>query len=304
MVRSLAALDDSASDGTTTPAESSCPHDVVLACQELEAALGDPRLFGLLEGSLLGAEHASDLRSAWEHLPDPLRRPGGELLHVREPALAYADALAAYAPRFLATKWPGEEKTLLAARETLERAFPPALARVPDRAPANRTDLLRELETSLGMADPSITIPVVLVRDAPSPGGFTYRVRGGTVSFVSIRDRGRTLPEVVLHEALHALDAQTPGQDHALNTLRHLLRERGLTDDDPRLRTLPHTLFFVEAAEMVRRHFDPGAPHYGDVSGYYRRVGPAAELVRKAWTRYLDGELEQEVALREIASGG
>jgi hypothetical protein len=64
-----------------------------------------------------------------------------------------------------------------------------------------------------------------------------------------------------------------------------------------------HTVMFVQAAGTVRRVLDPSHKDYGDVRGYYARVGRAATVVVPAWRGYLDGKSTREEALTKIVAG-
>jgi hypothetical protein len=64
-----------------------------------------------------------------------------------------------------------------------------------------------------------------------------------------------------------------------------------------------HTVMFVQAAGTVRRVLDPNHRDYGDVKGYYARVGRAAEVVVPAWRDYLDGRIDREAAVERIVAG-
>jgi hypothetical protein len=64
-----------------------------------------------------------------------------------------------------------------------------------------------------------------------------------------------------------------------------------------------HTVMFVQAAGSVRRVLDPGHKDYGDVKGYYARVGRAGTVVVPAWRDYLDGKIDREAALARIVAG-
>ena len=77
----------------------------------------------------------------------------------------------------------------------------------------------------------------------------------------------------------------------------------GLLRHEREWRDAPHTLMFVQAAATVRRTIDPAHQDYGDVSGYYAKFPVVAKLVRDAWTRHLDGQLDRGAALDAIADG-
>jgi hypothetical protein len=107
---------------------------------------------------------------------------------------------------------------------------------------------------------------------------------------------------MILHEAIHALDVATEGQDNVLSRLRQRLRGAGLTWPNRLLRDVPHTLIFMQAAETVRRLLDADHQHYGEVAGYYAKVPEAACIVRPTWTAYLDAEITRDEALERMVA--
>jgi len=145
------------------------------------------------------------------------------------------------------------------------------------------------------------SVAVRLVGRAPRPGAVTLRTRSGPVCVVGIDGMdGTLLEEAVLHEATHAADAGALSGVPA--ELRAALERAGIGRTDRRHRDAVHTLFFVQAAETVRRRLDPAHVDYGDARGYYARVGPLAAAVRGAWAAHLRGETTKDEALRAIVA--
>jgi hypothetical protein len=106
--------------------------------------------------------------------------------------------------------------------------------------------------------------------------------------------------ETVLHECIHALDISTQSQPTALQVLRKDLQAAGLAPRSEMMRSVPHTLMFVQAGETVRRLLNPEHKHYGDVAGYYAKVPEAVAAVREPWTAYLDEKLTRDAAIKQI----
>ena len=266
----------------------------VQAVQEMNKALGGGLLaWGPVEGALLDCKTAADVLDSFGQLPETfgLRfRTPGKTVELRKHAVRYARALQDAEESFLEVTWPKHQSTLAALENRLDKGLAP-----------KETDCFDYMIKHLGMEDPKITIPVFLVAEAPFPGAFTHRARGGrAVCFVSARDAaGSQLYETVLHEATHALDVATYGHN-VFATLREKLSEAGLSRRDRGLRDVPHTLMFVHTAETVRRVLDPHHEHYGHVSGYYKKVPQATEAVLPPWTDYLDGKITQAAALDRI----
>lgn len=207
--------------------------------------------------------------------------------------LAYADALAEVEPVFRAEVWPSHEARIKEERAGLDSALaahgPSCMARICEL---------------LGMTDPGKAIPVFLVVDAPSPGGFTgLSRRHGAVCIVSMdAHQGSALVEATLHEAIHALDSHTRQQEPptVLQALRKALADAGVAATDARMRDVPHTLIFAAAAEVTREVVDPKHVAYGETGGYYAKVPRATEAVLPAWERYVAGEIDAAEMVAEV----
>jgi hypothetical protein len=269
------------------PAELRAAADVV---GEIEKTLGGAMAWGILEAALVEAADVAAARQIAEMLPTEFQSMSGAKLPLRELATRL---MAAYEPiegRFVERIWPEHEKTLRAARGKLDSSLLPQAARC-----------LEYIERSFGMENAQATIPVYLVAAAPTPGGFTHRRRGGGgVCFVGVDERPELLNETVLHECVHALDLSTQSQATALNTLRKELQAAGLGPRSEMMRSVPHTLMFVQAGETVRRLLNPEHKHYGDAAGYYAKVPEAVAAVREPWTAFLDEKLSREAAIAKI----
>lgn len=57
---------------------------------------------------------------------------------------------------------------------------------------------------------------------------------------------------------------------------------------------------FFQSAETVRRYVDPDHRDYGYPSDYYERAAHAHPQ-REIWLRHLEGEIDLDRALREMA---
>ncbi len=260
----------------------------VEAAHRVEEALGDSRLWPLLDARAAGCANPAELRAVFAALPDPMPLRGGRRMEVRAPALALADALAAAWPAWREQAWPAREKDLDPLRRQLQ-----------ERLDTAGDALLRFLHEPLELPPPVAPLRVVLLPSAPPPGGVTLRAMGGPLSFVEVTDLEPGLVlEAILHESLHQLAAATPGNAGGITRdLQARLREAGVTPRDRLYRDLPHAVLFVHAAAAVRRFLAPGHRDYGEVRGTYARLGPAASTVRRTWPRYLAGELQREEAL-------
>jgi hypothetical protein len=267
--------------------------DAAMIARELETTLGGALGWGLIEGTLAECADSAEALEACARLPENFTDRGGRSIPIREGTLRLVRAYSQIEPAFLKDIWPRHRELIEQTRNVLT-----------DKLLPKQAACFGYMVDRLGMQDPHLTIPVYLVAEAPAPGAVTHRRRGGGgVCFISA-DSGPAalLPEIVLHEAIHALDIATADQDTALQALRKALREAGLDPKDPLSRDVPHTLMFVMAGETVRHVLDPALQHYGDAAGYYAKVPAATAAVRPAWTEYLDGKLTRAAAVARIVA--
>jgi hypothetical protein len=260
------------------------------AAAAVNAALSGPLGWGILESALFEASDVAAAKAMAERLPTEFQSMSGAKLPLRELAMQLVKAYEPIETRFGERIWPEHEKSLRTERARLDQELMPHAAKC-----------LAYIERSFRMEDVQATIPVYLLALAPSPGAFTHRRRGGGgVCFVGVDERPGMMVETILHECVHALDISTQSQPTALNTLRKDLQSAGLPPRSELMRSVPHTLMFVQSGETVRRLLEPQHKHYGDVAGYYAKVPESVAAVRAPWTAYLDEKLSLEAALRQI----
>lgn len=263
--------------------------ELAALAQAVSDAAGSDRVWLIADAALLGTNDL-EVRDWLGSLP--LDRVAGAKAEGARAALgAYLRALASALPDYSHEEWRDTEQRLAERGEAIRREL----------AGSDAT-LLADTLAALGLrgAGPA---RVGLVPVAPSPGAVTYRTKEGPVSVVGEEGLDDdTLLEVTLHEAIHAFDSMATGErDDVLALLRRALLEAGLDERDPRFRNAWHCLFFVHAAEMVRRAGRPDYTDYGERSGVYERTGEVAGLMREAWAGVLDGELAVEQFAREVA---
>ena len=164
---------------------------------------------------------------------------------------------------------------------------------------------LEHLRNALGFADLERRIPVYLATSSPAPGGVTLRSRSGPLCCVSLDERDpSTLCEVILHEAIHAIDASQPdGNETVPARLCAALARRGVDPRSDQGRNAWHTLFFLQAAETVRACIDPEHVDVGVTSGYYERIGRVAAIEREVWKERATQGLSMEDFIERIADG-
>lgn len=269
--------------------------DAVTIARRVNSRLGNFTLaWGYLDGWLEACCSFPELKEKFAGLPEKVELPGGRIAALRDDAVLLAEALAVAEKPFLEKIWPAHRARLEEAAALVLKEFKPKEALC-----------LAHILGSLGMKDPSAVIPVLLTCHVPFPGAFTCRCPGGGgVCFVGVSEFKKSiLFEGILHEATHVLDLMTVKQDHVLNDLRKRLGDAGFTRRDRMMRDAWHTIFFIQAAETVKRFIDPGHRHYGDAAGYYSKVAGIAALERPLWTSYLDGKLSREEAVDKIIDG-
>lgn len=261
--------------------------------QAIEAAAGGRRIWALLDPELTTRDELNV--PAWlDSLPLNSVVEDDRIERTRE-------AIGAYL-----------ERSLLPVNVLLHDSWvDPVLPELTDRG----TMLMDELTGDGGLLDLALrplgidiasgNARVVLVSAAPRPGAMTYRTESGPVSIVAVDGvDDATLLEITLHEAIHAFDSLATGDRRdAFGRLRLALSGAGLEESDPRFRTAWHTLFFVHAAEMVRRDGRPEYVDYGERSGVYRRTGPIAAMMREQWPRVLDGTLSMREFAEAVSAG-
>ncbi len=144
--------------------------------------------------------------------------------------------------------------------------------------------LLNLIASDLGIRLEPVTVKVLVVTAAPRPGASTYRTPDGPLCVVGLLGFAEhELLEAVVHEATHAMDELSKGQDTLLNKLRKALSDAGVDPTDPRTRDVPHAVIFVAAATRVIEALGRGYVPYGESQGAYARMGNASKVVNEVW---------------------
>lgn len=265
------------------------------AVKKLQEKLGGGLLaWGPIEGQLYGIKTGADLGELFSRLSEAKTGPHGDRIPWGEAAGAYGRALVDAEKFFLEKVWPGHEKIIRERTIEIERDLL-----------SKQGECIDFMLNHLGIVDPKAMVPVFLVADAPFPGAFTFRRRGGLgVCYVSCTDqhhRQSLLYEQVLHEATHAFDLASGGKS-VFGQLRDRLTAAGVSQTDRNLRDVPHTVMFVQAAETIRRLIDPNHKHYGHVAGYYDKVPAATAAVYEPWIDYLDEKIGRDEAMDRMVA--
>jgi hypothetical protein len=149
---------------------------------------------------------------------------------------------------------------------------------------ASAPNLLGEIAGDLGVSLDSAVVRVLVVPAAPRPGAATYRTPQGPLCVVGLlRFAEHELLEATAHEAAHAMDELSRGQETFLNRLRKALTEANVPSTDPRTRDVPHAVIFAAVAHRVKAAKGARYVPYGEAHGAYARMGQAARVVNEVW---------------------
>ena len=201
----------------------------------------------------------------------------------------YRQAMAAAAQAALAlaeTEASFRSQHWLPRQERLER-FGDQLSQWAEPSWADALSLIQD---GLGVSDPESEIDVVLVTTMPSPGGVTLRA-GDTVCVVSLADEEgdlrsfSTLGEIIVHEAIHAIDVKASESSlrvHLTSRLLPLDPENGWTLPRQHLvRSVPHAVVFALGDLVMRESYGLEGPSYLERKDGYAAMGQSAEFVAR-----------------------
>jgi hypothetical protein len=260
--------------------------DMVKAAEMLKGRFAFAAIDGLIADS-------TSLETLAELAPGmPENGPGG--LPLRAPLSLVVGAMKAATPLYKSEILPVHLKQFAERQKLLKSEFLP-----------KEREALDYLMKALNLPDKGKEVPVLIVGEAEAPAGFTVRSRkSGAACFVGMTDHpGTQMYETILHEATHALDVAAGNQSGSvLEQLRLKLAKNKVTADDPLMRNVPHTLFFVQAGETVRRVIDPKHKDYGDITGLYKRMAATTDPVIKHWHKHLAGKCSADEAVDRIVT--
>ncbi|AKV01219.1 hypothetical protein AKJ09_07882 [Labilithrix luteola] len=257
--------------------------EALTASREIRAELGsDPEAFEDLEVPLGSVRAGRDLLARYGELPK-LKDVGGRPVAFQSKALRLARAIDATEGAYFSG--PYREHA-----EWVARASKDLLARVVPHEAA----IVAAIDKDIGLGGAARPVVVTLVGDAPYPGIFAADDRGHAMAtFVRVRGvEASDLAEVVLHEAIHALDEMSVRLPTDMNQLRKAFEQRGI--DETNVEMAMNTVTFAEASSLVRRFVDPSHKPMGE-SGFYALYPPAPAIV-EAWEKHIAGEPIQKTA--------
>jgi len=260
--------------------------------QAIEAARQVPMYQTLIDLALFNCENAADAERAFSQFPETYKTRQGNVIPLRERAVHLARRLAVIEKPFLEKVWPQH-------RDAIQRAA----TRVAQTLEPKQRECFNYLATHLGMEAADYVVPIYLVAEMPWPAALTAtgKETNHGVSVINVgANQDSDLFAAILHEAIHALDAETNGTGNVLIEFQNQLLKNGFDKNDFVVRNAPHFLVFIQSVETVRRFLDSSYQPYNE--GVFARPGlqPMVRVERPIWTAYLDGKFSREDALRQM----
>lgn len=238
---------------------------------------GDGRPLGpvmsLIDGLAATCRRANDFKEAAEKLPEGWKRGPIDRAWMLEVAGVLSQAESNW-------KDPTEEKLTGGRRKTIldSKALPKAWDWLADK---------------LGFEGVQKSLRIFVVPRFAAPGGITLQTSNGVAIIVSAEVfDGTALLETVLHEAIHACETEATKVD-LLSRIRssEALQKLDLADR----RNLPHTVYFIAAAEAIRQG---GAKDHKDVGitlgTYERAYEKYRRHIEPLWKDYLAGKVDRK----------
>lgn len=226
---------------------------------ELQAIDKDDRsvrdlYWSVIDSIVLGCKDLEALKSRVEMLPEKI----GGYLSVRESVQKIIGAIESLEKLEQSKKTSGDK----AASESAIRWWDEVVR-------AKCPQIYDWISNQLGIEGPPSRIRVIVVPRYPGKGAITLRTTAGPLIIVSCEKFVKDdFAEAVIHESIHALEAASQKVE-VLHELRENLKTRKIesfaTDQ------LPHTLFFLIAAEATRRFVEPYHIDVGEKFGAYKR---------------------------------
>jgi len=262
--------------------------------QAVEAARQVPMYQTLIDLLLFNCENAADAERAFAKFPETYTTRQGNVIPLRERAVRLARSLAVIEKPFLDKVWPQH-------RDAIQNAA----ARVAQTLEPKQQECFDYLTRHLGMEAANYVVPIYLVAEMPWPAALTAtgKKSGHGACVLNIgASQGSDLLAAILHESIHALDAETQGEGNVLVEFQNQLLKNGFDKNDFVVRNAPHFLVFIQSIETVRRLLDSSYQPYNE--GVFARPGlqPLISVERPIWTAYLDGKFSRAEALNQMVA--
>lgn len=153
----------------------------------------------------------------------------------------------------------------------------------------------------LGVDSPPKAIRALAVPRYPAQGAITLRTAAGPLVVIGCEKfQGSDFAEALIHESIHALESASKSVE-LLSDLRSQLKA-GKADafvEDQ----LPHTLFFMIAAEATRRFIDPKHTDVGHKIGTYERgLEPFRAFAEPILKDLIEGKIDRRHAVAKLSA--
>jgi hypothetical protein len=262
--------------------------------QAIDAARQVPMYRTLIDLALFNCNNAADAERAFSLFPETFKTREGTVIPLRERAIHLARSLAIIEKPFLEKIWPQH-------RDAIKNSA----ARISQTLEPKQQECFNYLMTHLGMETANYTVPIYLVAEMPWPAALTAtgkETNHGVCVLNAGALPGSDLFAALLHEAIHALDAETGGAGNVLIEFQNQLLKNGLTKEDFVVRNAPHFLVFIQSIETVRRFVDSSYQPYD--RGVFVRPGllPLVTIEKPIWINYLDGKMSRAEALNMMVA--
>jgi len=256
--------------------------------QAIDAARQVPMYRTLIDLALFNCDNAAEAERAFSLFPETFKTREGTVIPLRERAVHLARSLSVIEKPFLQKIWPQH-------RETIQKAA----TRISQTLEPKQEECFNYLTTRLGLEAANYTVPIYLVAEMPWPAALTAtgkETNHGVCVLNASASPGSDLFAAVLHEAIHALDAETSGSGNVLIEFQNQLLKNGFTKDDFVVRNAPHFLVFIQSIETVRRFLDSSYQPYDRGVFIRPALVPLVNVERPIWTGYLDGTFSRAEA--------
>ncbi len=265
----------------------------VAAAREIDAALGSPLAWALIERLLPGCADAADFAARVEALPERFAAPGGRELELRALARRWAGVLAELEPHHAEHVWPEHQRAV-------EARIGPLRPQLAALAPVS-LDMCVDV---LGLADPRINVPVYLVARAPKLDGAEHCSLDGALRRVSVERRaGMELVDSVMLQVCGALELTDRSARGRVARLRQAILASDLGAREQLAQDAAHVALSATVGWLVRWVFDIERRDGEDFDAAHQRLGAAARAIALAWSEQMAGKLAlDEVLDRALAA--
>lgn len=262
--------------------------------EAIEAARQVPLFTPLRDLVLFNCDSAKAAEPFFAQFPETDKLRNGEVIPLRQRLVHLAQTLAVIEPSFRQKIWPQHKVAIQEAEKRMARDFVP-----------REEKLFSYFMGQLGMGRSDYVVPIYLVAEGPWPAAFTAqgKLSAHGICLVNVGALpGAKLFDAILHESIHALDAETRGEGNSIIELRSRLLQAGFDEHARIVREAPHMLVFIQSVETVRRFLDASFQPYTE--GVFARPGiqPLVKIELPIWTSYLDGKLSRDDALNQIVA--